>query len=135
MNFQAGNHFNFWVVLCVSLWIILNASSQISIKFGLSQVKEERGGDSTQSGFFQDNFIFLLTNKLIVIGVILFAISTICWFIAMANLEISVLSPMGSLVFVLTAIFAVIILKEEIPLLRWIGIGLVIFGVYLITRT
>ena len=51
------------------------------------------------------------------------------------SLDVSVLSPIGSLIFVIVAILAVFFLGEKVTSIRWMGIILVVAGSILIART
>jgi drug/metabolite transporter (DMT)-like permease len=85
--------------------------------------------------FDKNNILSILTNKLIILGFGLYLISTVFWFGAMSKLDISLLSPLGSLVFVLTAILALVFLGEKISAMRWMGIGVIIIGIFLLVKS
>jgi drug/metabolite transporter (DMT)-like permease len=128
---EFGN-FTSLTILFVSVWIILNAVCQISIKSGITQIKEIQEPTSI---FDKANIVNILSNKMIVFGFLLYLISTVFWFGAMSKLDISVLSPLGSLVFVMIAILAFFFLGEKISPLRWFSILIIIVGVCLLVRS
>jgi len=63
-------------------------------------------------------------------GIFFFALLT-----ALGWTDLTVAFPLTSLEYVFAAILAVFILKERVPALRWLGIGLVIAGVILISAS
>jgi uncharacterized membrane protein len=126
------SNFTFFTILFVAAWIILNSVCQISIKSGIMQMKEMQEPTSI---FDKNNIVNIVTNKLIILGFGLYLISTVFWFGAMSKLDISLLSPLGSLVFVLTAMLALVFLGEKISAMRWMGIGVIIIGIYLLVKS
>lgn len=128
---ETGN-FTFFTILFVTSWIILNSVCQISIKSGIMQMKEMQEPTNI---FDKNNIVSILSNKLIILGFGLYLISTVFWFGAMSKLDISMLSPLGSLVFVITALLALVFLGEKISPLRWIGIGVIVVGIYLLVKS
>jgi len=122
----------FFTILFVTAWIILNAVCQISIKTGILELK----GIQEPTGIFDTaNILNIVTNKFIVAGFLIYLISTVFWFGAMTKLEISMLSPLGSLVFVMTALLALVFLGEKISPIRWGAISIIVVGVYLLVRS
>ena len=83
----------------------------------------------------KSNILNIISNKLIILWFGLYLISTIFWFGAMSKLDISMLSPLGSLVFVLTALLALVFLGEKISPLRWAGIGVIVVGIFLLVKS
>src|SRR5208337_2776204 len=114
----------FTAVFVVS-WLVLCTIAPIVIKTGVKDVpKIEEFGD-----FFNTNFIFsLISNKYIIAGLSCYFIATLMWIVALSRLDVSLLSPIGSLAFVFTAILALIFLGEKISSVRWLGILFVVVG-------
>jgi drug/metabolite transporter (DMT)-like permease len=126
------NNFTTLTILFVSVWIILSAVCQISIKSGIMQLKEIQEPTSI---FNLENGVKIFSNKMIILGFVLYLVSMMFWFGAMLKLDISVLSPLGSLIFVLIALFAFFFLGEKISPLRWSAIFIIIIGVYLLVKS
>lgn len=68
-------------------------------------------------------------------GFLVYCLGAILMIIAYRNGELSILQPINSLNLVFAAIFAVSILKEELPVINIIGIILIISGVIVIGRS
>jgi len=77
----------------------------------------------------------LLTNFTILGGMGLYFLSAVAWTYLLTRLDVSYVQPILSLTYLVTPILAFFIVGEQIPLARWIGIGVIIIGVYIIART
>lgn len=55
--------------------------------------------------------------------------SFIVWMTVLANLDLSLAFPLGSLSYVIIPLLSVSFLNEDIPLLRWLGICIIICGI------
>ena len=126
------SNFTFYTMLFVAVWILLNAVCQVSVKAGILQLKSVQ---EPMNMFDKTNIATIVSNKLIVGGFSLYLISTVFWFGALSKLDISVLSPLGSLIFVMVALLAMIFLGEKVSFLRWTGIFVIIAGICLLVRS
>jgi drug/metabolite transporter (DMT)-like permease len=116
------------VLICV----LAGAAGQIFWKEGMSGMGRISGmGDLLQVKTVWDIF----TNKFIVLGIILYAISVFLWLGAMSTLDVSFMYPLLSLGYVITAIFAFVFIGENVTLLRWAGIVVIIAGCFMITKS
>jgi drug/metabolite transporter (DMT)-like permease len=78
--------------------------------------------------------IKIFSNGYILLGLFLYAGSTLLWLGALSKLDVSVAYPLVSLGYILTAIFALFFLHEKITSIRWLGIFLIVLGSILITK-
>lgn len=76
-----------------------------------------------------------ITQPYVIGGTILSGIFFFALLTALGWTDLTVAFPLTSLEYVFAAILAVLILKERVPALRWLGIGLVIAGVILISAS
>ena len=74
----------------------------------------------------------VFSNPAVLLGLILYAISSILWLFAMTRLDISLMYPLTSLGYFITAIFASKMLGEKVNSSRWIGISLIFLGSLLV---
>jgi drug/metabolite transporter (DMT)-like permease len=77
----------------------------------------------------------IFTNKYIILGIILYAMSVFLWLGAMSTLDVSFMYPLLSLGYIVTAILALVFIGENITLLRWAGIVVIIAGCFMITKS
>jgi len=65
-------------------------------------------------------------------GASLYVIATVVWLYLLNKYPLSYIYPMIAFAYAIGAILAMILLKEQISLMRWSGIFLVVLGVALI---
>lgn len=68
-------------------------------------------------------------NKFLIIGILIYGISTIMFIPALKGGELSVLYPFVGLVYIWVSIYSKFMLKEKMNLLKWLGISTIIIGV------
>jgi multidrug transporter EmrE-like cation transporter len=68
-------------------------------------------------------------------GAACYAVSLVVWVLALAKTPVSVAYPMTSLGFALNALLAWWLLGEAVTPMRVAGIGIIIFGVFLVARS
>lgn len=70
----------------------------------------------------------------IVLGIVAYAVEIFLYTLALYHLDVSVAFPLGSLCFVGVALLSRWLLGETVDRTRWIGIGLIVIGTFLVTR-
>ena len=116
------------VLICV----LAGAAGQIFWKEGMSGMGRINGiSDLLQVKTVCDIF----TNKYIILGIFLYAMSVFLWLGAMSTFDVSFMYPLLSLGYIVTAILALVFLGENITLLRWAGIVVIIAGCFMITNS
>lgn len=112
--------------------IFAGASGQICWKHAMSNMDQINSFDELLQ---PKTILNIITDKYILVGLILYGSAFIFWLGAMSTLDISFMYPMLSLAYVLTAVMAFIFIGENITSLRWMGILLVMIGCFLIARS
>lgn len=77
----------------------------------------------------------LIKTPQVVIGLGLFVISAGSWLLVLSRVPLSVAYPFVGLTYVLTTLFSKFVLKENVPSLRWLGIGLILVGIVFVGQT
>ena len=106
--------------------IICLVLGQTSWKYGLENIQLH--------GSIVQKFFQIVFSPLILLGFALYVIATIIWMYLLSKLPLSFLYPLQSLAYVLAFLIAMFLFKEQIPMTRWIGMGVIMFGIYLIVR-
>ncbi len=118
-----------WLLILTG--VLLNASAQLLLKAGTNSV-------GTFS-FSADNLlpvgIKLATEPHILGGLTCYVISVVVWIMALSRVEVSIAYPMISIGYVVTALAAWWLFGEALTVERMVGIGVIIIGVFLVTRS
>ena len=81
---------------------------------------------------FSFNFKGIIKNKNLIIGILLYGLSSIFFIATLKFGPLSVLYPVVATVYIWVALLSVKFLNEKMNLLKWLGIIFIIFGVILI---
>jgi len=109
--------------------LILAVTGQLLMKKGMNAF-----GSFPISQMVQ-KIIPMFMNPYVFVGFACFGLSSIFWLAVLSRFEISMVYPMVSLAYVVVAIASLILFKENVTLIRWIGIGVILLGVVLISRS
>jgi multidrug transporter EmrE-like cation transporter len=111
--------------------VMLNAGAQLLLKAGTNSVGVFE--------FSRDNIVpigwKLATEPHIVGGLACYVISVVVWVMALSRVEVSVAYPLLSVGYVVNAIAAWYLFGEAVTPMRLTGIGIIIVGVCLVTRS
>jgi multidrug transporter EmrE-like cation transporter len=121
-----------FAITLLAICIFMGASGQICWKYGMSNMDRINDVNSLLQPETIQN---ILTNKYILLGLVLYACTFFLWLSAMSTLDVSFMYPMLSLAYILTALLAFYFLGEQISTLRWSGIILVVLGCILIMKS
>ena len=94
----------------------------------------EKGGISL-SELVTRKIFSILFNRYVFLGLLLYSISTILWFVILSKAELSFVYPLIALGYIVTAFLAKIYFNESLTLLRWSGIVLILIGAGLILKS
>ena len=76
----------------------------------------------------------IIISPWIIGGGILYVIATGIWLYLLSKLPFSLIYPLQSIAYIIALFVALLIFKEAIPPTRWLGVAVILFGVYLVTR-
>lgn len=113
--------------------VLLGVLGQLLLKMGMTQVGplESEGG---LGGLIQVG-IRVFSNLKVIAGFASYGISSLFWIAVLSKINLSLAYPMLALNYVLVPLTAWFFLSEQIPPLRWVGMGVIIIGVIIISRT
>jgi multidrug transporter EmrE-like cation transporter len=116
-----------YIILSIS--ILLAVTGQLLMKKGMMAF-----GTFPVSKLLQ-NIIPMFMNPYVFFGFACFGLSSIFWLVVLSRFPISLVYPMVSIAYVLVAFASLIFFKEQVTLVRWLGIATIIAGVILISRS
>ncbi|MBZ4194783.1 MAG: EamA family transporter [Candidatus Contendobacter sp.] len=111
--------------------VLLNAVAQLLLKAGtntLGVITPTLSNAIPLSGA-------IVTNPHFLGGFACYGISVLVWILALSRVPVSIAYPMLSIGYVVNAFAAWYLFGEMLNSGRWIGIGFIIVGVYLLTRS
>lgn len=126
------NGLNMFAISLVLVCVVFGALGQISMKAGMRQVKQI---DDFSDLLNMRTIMQIFGNIYIMVGLLLYMISAFLWLGALSTLDVSLMYPLLSLAYVVTAIFAIAFLGEIVTYSRWAGIVLVVIGCILIVKS
>lgn len=111
--------------------VLLNAAAQLALKKGMSTIGHFR--------FCMENIVPIAmrtaTNPFVIIGLICYVVSVVVWLMVLSRVEVSYAYPLLSIGYIVTAFAGKYFFNEALTPVRWTGIVIICFGVYLITRS
>ena len=102
--------------------IILAAIGQLILKIGMNKLGEV-------------NLIKTFLNPTVILGLFFYGASLILWLMVLSKEKLSFVYPLVAFSYVVTVFMSKIILKEPVPNLRWVGLGVIIIGILIIAKT
>ena len=111
--------------------VLLNAAAQLLLKAGTNRVGA--------FAFTLDNVVpigmKLAFNPPILAGLACYVVSVVVWILGLSRVPVSVAYPMLSMGYVVNAIAAHYLFGEAVTATRWLGIGFIVVGVWLVARS
>jgi multidrug transporter EmrE-like cation transporter len=111
--------------------VLLNAAAQLFLKAGtnatgvLSLTRE--GWAGTLAG--------MATQPFFLAGVACYGVSLVVWILGLSRVPVSMAYPLLSIGYVLNAVAAHYLFGEAVSASRWLGIGFIVVGVWLVARS
>ena len=110
--------------------VMLNAAAQILMKAGTNAVGH--------FDFSVENILpiglKLATEWHIIVALFCYVVSVIVWILALSRVPVSIAFPLLSMAYIVTAVAAWYLLGEALSATKLVGIGVIIFGVIIISR-
>ena len=69
------------------------------------------------------------------LGLSIYIISFFLWIVVLSRIELSIALPVSSVCYLLTPLFAVAFLHERVSPARWLGIFLIMAGIYFVSES
>lgn len=111
--------------------VLLNAAAQICLKQGMRTIGRFE--------FIWGNIIPMgtrvVSNIYVLFGMVCYVVSVVIWLMVLSRVEVSYAYPLLSIGYIVTAFAGKALFGEALTSVRWAGIFVVCFGVYLITRS
>ena len=118
------------VLLILLVALVLEAMGVVFLSAGLKEIGEMKSVSTAEVGRIIKRGA---TNAKLLLGVLLETIFFICLLVLLKQNDVSLIWPLTSLGFVLTAFSARFILHEQVTGTRWLGVALIVVGAGLVS--
>ena len=112
--------------LLVSCSVLLNTLAQALIKAGANGL--------CYAGVMP-SIVYCATSPFIVMGGTIYASSLFIWVLALSKLDLNVAVSVASFSYILTVCIGIVIFKETMSLERFMGVLLIVGGIYLVSAS
>jgi drug/metabolite transporter (DMT)-like permease len=109
----------YWFLIFIG--VFLSALGGLMLKMGAVEI------NYTQP--ILQSFLELLKNWKLALGIVFYTIPVFIWIYILKKMPLSEMQPLFALIYVVTPLLAMLFLKEQVSLVRWCGIGIIIFGI------
>jgi drug/metabolite transporter (DMT)-like permease len=116
--------------------VIVAAIAQLTLKHGMNEVVT-RGGHSVPLDLGQPVTAArrVLSNVWVWAGLLIFVVSAASWVVVLSKTSLSFAYPFVSITYVVILLFDGWVLHEGVPGLRWLGVALIIAGIFVVSTT
>ena len=116
------------VIAIIIIGVVFAAIGQVSWKLGMNQAGQLGGLDFS-------SLSTVLLNPFVLLGFVMYGLSTIFWLMALSKKDLSFVYPFISLTYILVLVLSSIVLKENIGVNKLAGTLAIIIGLIIISRT
>jgi len=109
--------------------VVVAAIAQLTLKHGMNQVGVLDIGQPVQAARRA------LTNVFVWAGLAIFVVSAMAWLVVLSKSSLSFAYPFVSITYVVILLFDGWVLHEGVPGLRWLGVALIIAGIFVVSTT
>ncbi len=122
-------------VIALVVALVLNATANLLIKFGMRAIDLELGGAGALAGGVGELVRLLVRHWVVPLGLACFAANVVFYAYALQKLPISMAYPvMVTTGFAIIVIVAGVVLRERLTAAQWVGVGAILLGVTLVAR-
>ncbi|VVB71648.1 4-amino-4-deoxy-L-arabinose-phosphoundecaprenol flippase subunit ArnE [uncultured archaeon] len=114
-------------IVIIIIGIIFSAFGQVSWKLGMNQAGQLAALNFT-------TLSTVLLNPYVLLGFVMYGLSTIFWLIALSKKDLSFVYPFISLTYLLVLVLSSLVLKESIGLNKLAGTLAIVIGLVIISR-
>ena len=119
------------LVAMILVSVSLAALAQLTLKAGMNQVTETTGTATVSFASIRT----IATTPLVWGGLALFGLSAAVWLLVLSRASLSFAYPFAALTYLIIVLVDRFVLHEAIPPVRWAGVGLIMLGIVLVSRS
>jgi drug/metabolite transporter (DMT)-like permease len=111
--------------------IVLGVAGELLLKTGVNQLE-----NLAFNGFNPalHSLITVGTTPALIVGFLCYGLAAIFWLMVLARLDLSYAYPFLALMYLFIPLASRFFLHEQIPVGRWVGVGIIIIGVLVVAH-
>ena len=111
--------------------VVLNAGAQLLLKAGTNVL----GVITLSRDDWGDTLLRMATQGHFILGAAFYVLSLFVWILGLSRVPVSVAYPLLSVGYIINAIAAHYVFGEDVTATRWLGIGFIVVGVWLVAKS
>jgi multidrug transporter EmrE-like cation transporter len=111
--------------------VLLNAGAQLLLKAGTNAL----GVITLSRDAWTDTLMRMATQGHFILGAACYVLSLFVWILGLSRVPVSIAYPLLSVGYVINAVAAHYLFGEDVTTTRWLGIGFIVVGVYLVAKS
>ncbi|MEP7181727.1 MAG: SMR family transporter [Betaproteobacteria bacterium] len=111
--------------------VLLNAGAQLLLKAGTNAL----GVITLTKDDWLDTVLRMATQVPFILGASCYVVSLFVWILGLSRVPVSMAYPLLSVGYVVNAVAAHYLFGEAVSATRWLGIGFIVVGVWLVARS
>jgi len=111
--------------------VLLNAGAQLLLKAGTNVL----GVLTLTRDTWPDTLLQMATQRHFALGAACYVLSLFVWILGLSRVPVSIAYPLLSVGYIVNAIAAHYLFGEAVTVSRWLGIGFIVVGVWLVGRS
>jgi multidrug transporter EmrE-like cation transporter len=111
--------------------VVLNAGAQLLLKAGTNAL----GVITLSRDTWTDTLMRMATQGHFILGAACYVLSLFVWILGLSRVPVSIAYPLLSVGYIINAVAAHYLFGEDVTTTRWLGIGFIVVGVYLVAKS
>jgi multidrug transporter EmrE-like cation transporter len=111
--------------------VLLNAGAQLLLKAGTNAL----GVITLTKDDWLETMLRMATQVPFILGATCYVVSLFVWILGLSRVPVSMAYPLLSVGYVVNAVAAHYLFGEAVSVTRWLGIGFIVVGVWLVARS
>ena len=117
-------------IMMIMVAMLLGVVGQMCLKLGMNRV----GAVEVEVSNLVGSLLPIFAQPLVWVGLAFYGLSSVVWLVVLSREDLSFAYPMLASMYIILPVLSKWLLNEEIPPLRWLGMGIVLVGVLLVSR-
>ena len=124
---------NAMLIVLILFSVTLAAVAQLTLKHGMNLVNDQLAPDVFSLN--GSSLSVVIRQPYVWSGLFLFGLSALVWLLVLSRASLSFAYPFAALTYVLILLADRFILDQDVPAVRWVGVGFIIVGIVLVAQT